>query len=99
MTDPRRPLVVLLLAGLLVSVVAPRSAHARASIFVGISGPVYPYPHAYPYYYPPPVLYPVPAPWVAVPDVPPPGWVPGHWERHYDAAGRPYDVWVPPHLR
>jgi hypothetical protein len=86
------PLRTLGLVALLVGAAAP--AHGR--LFVGI-GPVYPWP--YPYYSPPPAYYPaVPPPWVA-PDMPPPGWVPGHWERYYDGAGRPYDVWVPPHLR
>ena len=83
-----------LLAVLLVGAAA-HTAEAHGRIFVG-NGPVYPWPYPYSA---PPVYYPaVPAPWVS-PDLPPPGWVPGHWERNYDGAGRPYDVWVPPHLR
>ena len=87
---------LMLLAVLFVSAAAPHSAQAHGRVFVGI-GPVYPYP--YPYYYPPAVAYPVAPPAAVVPDVPPPGWAPGHWERHHDRAGRPYDLWVPPHLR
>ena len=91
----RSPGLLVLLAALLVGAASPRSAEARGRVFVGI-GPMYPY--AYPYYSPP-VYYPVAPPWIVDPDVPPPGWVPGHSERHYDRTGRPYDVWVPPHLR
>ena len=88
--------LVALLAALLVGAVAP-GAEAHGRVFVGI-GPVYPWP--YPYYSAPPAYYPAaPAPWVAPDLPPPPGWVPGHWERTYDGAGRPYDVWVPSHLR
>jgi hypothetical protein len=83
----------MLLLTLVVGAAAPRAAEAHGRVFIGI-GPVY----SYPYYYPPPVFFPYPAP-VWTPDVPPPGWAPGHWERRYDHAGRPYDVWVPPHLR
>jgi hypothetical protein len=101
MTDAaRRILPALALTGLL-SVVAPGDAEARASVYVGI-GPVYPWAYPYPYpwgYYPPAVVYPVPSPPLALPAVPPPGWVPGRWERRYDPAGRPYDVWIPTHLR
>jgi hypothetical protein len=104
MTAFRRPrvrlLLITLVAALLVGAAAPRRAEAHSRVFIGI-GPGYSYPYSYPYsYYPPPPVYYQPvAPWVAWPDVPPPGWVPGHWERHHDRSGRPYDVWVPPHLR
>ena len=84
------------LAALLLSAAAPRLAGAHGRIFVGV-GPVYPYP--FPNRYPAPAYLPLTPPRVVAPDVPPPGWVPGQWERHYDRAGRPYDVWVPPHLR
>ena len=100
MTARRRSLGLLgmLLLALFVGAVAPCTAKAHSRVFIGI-GPAYPDP----YYCPPPLFFPYPAPvWAAAPaapDVPPPGWVPGHWERRYDRAGRPYDVWVPPHLR
>ena len=81
---------------LFVSAVAPTAARSDVHVFIG-AGPL---PPLYPAYYgPPPWAYPVPYPWVPAPSVPPPGWAPGHWERHYDAAGRPYDAWIPPHLR
>jgi len=51
----------------------------------------YPYPYAYPYAYPPPVYY-APQP------VPPPGFVPGHWESRLDPYGNHVRVWVPGHL-
>ena len=82
----------MLLVAFFMGAVAPRAAEAHGRIFIGI-GPVYPYQ----YYYAPPLFVPYPAPVWA--DVPPAGWVPPHWERHYDRAGRPYDVWVPSHLR
>jgi hypothetical protein len=96
MTASARPIALLtLLAALLLSAAAPPRAAAHGRFFVGI-GPVYPYPY---YYYYPPVYLPSAPPWTVAPDLPPPGWVPGQWERHYDRAGRPYDVWVPSHLR
>ena len=97
MTAHRRFLTVLgmLLLALVVGAAAPRAAGAHGRVFIGI-GPVY----SHPYYYPPPPFLPYPAPiWAATPAVPPPGWDPGHWERRHDRGGRPYDVWVPPHLR
>ena len=94
MTAFRSSLGLFLLAALLVGAAAPRPVEAHGRVFVGI-GPVY----LYPYYSPPPVYYPVAPPWGLEPDIVPPGWVPGHWERHHDRTGRPYDVWVPPHLR
>ena len=97
MTAHRRFLTVLgmLLLALVVGAAAPRAAGAHGRVFIGI-GPVY----SPPYYYPPPPFLPYAAPiWAATPAVPPPGWEPGHWERRHDRGGRPYDVWVPPHLR
>ena len=81
---------VLVLAVLLC---APAPAEARARVFVGgyVGVPFYAYPAPYPYW--------TPYPYVAAPEVPPPGWVPGHWEWRYDAEGRPFRVWVPGHLR
>jgi len=78
------------LLGVLLLLGHARPANARVRVFVGgaIGFPVYPYP--YPYYYPYAVPY---------PEVPPPGWAPGHWETRYDPWGRPYRAWVPPHLR
>ena len=78
------------LLGVLLLLGPARPANARVRVFVGgaIGFPVYPYP--YPYYYPYAVPY---------PEVPPPGWAPGHWETRYDSWGRPYRAWVPPHLR
>jgi len=78
----------LLGALLLLGPARPANAHARVFVGGAIGFPVYPYP--YPYYYPYPVPY---------PEVPPPGWAPGRWESRYDPWGRPYRVWVPPHLR
>ena len=78
-----------LLSLFLLGAARPASAHVRVFVGGAIGFPVYPYP--YPYYY-----YPYPAPY---PEVPPPGWAPGHWEWRYDPWGRPYRVWVPPHLR
>jgi hypothetical protein len=91
-----RLLSVLVLALVLLSMAAPPAAHARTHVFIGV-GPVFPYYPAY--YWPPPYAYPPPYVWAPVPTAPPPGWSPGQWERHYDRYGRPYDVWVPPHLR
>jgi hypothetical protein len=97
MTAHRRFLTVfgMPVLALVVGAAAPRAAEAHGRVVIGI-GAVYPHPYHYP---PPPFLpYPVPV-WAATPAVPPPGWEPGRWERRYDRAGRPYDVWVPPHLR
>ena len=100
MTLARALTLLALVAALTVGAGAPRRAEAGGRIVVGV-GPIYPYAYSYPFYAPPPVYYPyaVAPPWVAAPGVPPPGWVPGRWERHYDQTGSPYDVWVPPHLR
>ena len=97
---PRSLGLLALVAALAMGAAAPRQAEAGGRIVVGV-GPLYPYPYpySYPYYAPPPVYYPVAPSWGATPGVPPPGWVPGRWERQYDPTGRPYDVWVPPHLR
>ena len=73
---------------LLVGPARPASAHVRVFVGGAVGFPVYPYP--YPYYYPYAAPY---------PEVPPPGWEPGHWEMRYDPWGRPYRAWVPPHLR
>jgi hypothetical protein len=68
-------------------------AAARVRVFVGgVVGAPWGYPYPAPYYYPP-YGYP------PYPTAPPPGWDPGHWEWRYDATGRPYRVFVPPHLR
>lgn len=71
---------------------------ASADVHVSVDIP-WPYPYPYPYVYPYPYAYPVLYPYPVYPASPPPGWVPGHWERRYDAAGRPINVWIPPHLR
>jgi len=77
------------LLGALLLLGPARRANAHARVFVGgaIGFPVYPYP--YPYYYP----YPVPYPESRRPD----------GRRAVGVAlrpmGRPYRVWVPPHLR
>ena len=63
-------------------------SHPRSRFF--IDGGFFFDPFFFPYYYPYPVPY---------PEVPPPGWAPGRWESRYDPWGRPYRVWVPPHLR
>jgi len=78
----------LLGALLLLGPARPASAHVRVFVGGAVGFPVYPYP--YPYYYPYAPPY---------PEVPPPGWEPGHWEMRYDQWGRPYRAWVPPHLR
>ena len=84
---------VLVLTAALAAAASPAAAHV--SVFVGgvVGFPSYPipYPYAYPYY-------PAPYPY-AVEDVPPPGWVAGHWEVRSDPSGRPVRVWVPGHLR
>jgi hypothetical protein len=56
-----------------------------------------PIPYHPPYYVP---LYPAPAPlfWYEPPPLPA-GWEPGRWETRYDRRGRPYQVWIPAHLR
>ncbi len=73
------------------SAAAPAAAHVR--VFVGgVVGAPWPHPYAPYYYYPP-------SPYPPLPESPPPGWVPGHWELRYDAWGRPYRAWIPPHLR
>ena len=77
-----------LLGVLLLGPARPASASVRVFVGGAVGFPVYPYP--YPYYYP------YPAPYA---EVPPPGWAPGQWEWRYDPWGRPYRVWVPPHLR
>lgn len=90
----RRPALALAGAALLVALAA--AAHGRVDVFVGgaIGVPLYPYPPPPPY-----VVAPYPAPWVYENPAPPPGWVPGHWDREYDRTGRSYRVWVPGHLR
>ena len=76
-----------IVATLLVGSAIPASARVR--VFVGGAvGLPYPYPY---YYYPPYAPYPSY-------EVPPPGWVPGHWEWRYDPRGRRYRAWVPQHL-
>jgi hypothetical protein len=80
-------------AAALVLFATPAAARVRVFVGAGVPYPLHPY-----YYYPPYWAYP-PYPYVAPSAVPPPGWVPGHWEWRYDAAGRRYRVWVPPHLR
>jgi hypothetical protein len=74
----------------LLGAAAPASAHTRVFI-----GGVFGVPAPYPYYYP---AYPTPYPWGVYPAPPPPGFAPGHWEWRYDAWGRRYQVWIPPHL-
>ena len=69
--------------------------HSHSHFFIDggfFFDPFFPYYYSYPY----PYYYPYPAPY---PEVPPPGWAPGQWEWRYDPWGRPYRVWVPPHLR
>jgi hypothetical protein len=84
---------VLAALGVIMCTAAPAAAHGRIFIggVFGVPPPVviYPYPAAYPYPY---AVY-------GPPEVPPPGWVAGHWEWRHDAWGRPIQVWVPPHLR
>lgn len=84
-------LAVLLVSG------SPAAAHVH--VFVGgvVGFPAYPaysYPYVYPYY-----PYPYWAPYPYGEDVPPPGWVAGHWEVRSDQWGRAVQVWVPGHLR
>jgi hypothetical protein len=81
---------------LVLSTVAPAAAHGRVVVGLGFGYPAYAYPYAY-YPYP----YPYPYPYVATyPEgVPPPGWIPGRWERRYDQWGRSYRAWVPGHLQ
>ena len=84
----------LALATVLLMAASPAAAHV--SVFVGgvVGFPTYPAP-----YYPYPYVYPYPAPYPYVEDVPPPGWVAGHWEMSPDPWGRAVRVWVPGHLR
>jgi hypothetical protein len=79
-----------------VLLMAAYPAAAHVSVFVGgvVGFPTYPAP-----YYPYPYVYPYPAPYPYVEDVPPPGWVAGHWEMSSDPWGRAVRVWVPGHLR
>jgi hypothetical protein len=86
-------------AVVLLGTAAPAAGGARVFIGGTVGVPIYSYPYAYaypypyypyaPYYYPPAY---VPAP-------PPPAFEPGHWEWRYDPSGRPYQAWVPSHLR
>jgi hypothetical protein len=86
---------------LVLSSVAPAAAHGRVVVGLGFGYPAYAYPYAYPYpyYYPYPYPYAYAAPYPGVDYVPPPGWIPGHWERRYDQSGRSYRAWVPGHLQ
>lgn len=91
-----RWLVALALLALLLWSPARAGAHVRVFVGAGFGVPypayAYPYPYAYPYTYPysPPVYYREP--------VPPPGFVPGHWESRWDPYGNRIRVWVPAHL-
>jgi len=86
---------VFALAIVAVLFLAASPAAANVHVFVGgVVGfpayPVYPYPYVYAYPYPYPYYF---------EDVPPPGWVTGHWEVRSDPWGRAVRVWVPGHLR
>ena len=78
---------------LLVGAAAPAAAHVDVFVGGAFGFPAYPAP----YYYG--CVYTAPYPYVAYPGLPPPGWVPGHWEWRYDAWGRAVQVWMPAHLR
>jgi hypothetical protein len=88
-------------AALLATVPLATPAPEQARVFVGgwIGPPVLavpgPYPYPYPYPYVP--VYPV-YPYGGAP-VPPPGWVPGHWEVRQDPSGQSMRVWVPSYLQ
>ena len=77
---------------------SPRPADAHTRVFLGL-GAYAPYP-SYPYAYSYPAYGPYYSPYRAsgYVDVPPPGWVPGHWAYRHDRSGRRVRVWVPGHL-
>ncbi|HLK10024.1 MAG TPA: hypothetical protein VKW76_01445 [Candidatus Binatia bacterium] len=81
-----------LAAAAVLTTAAPAAAHWRGGVYIG----AYPY---YPAYYPYP-YYPYPYYYYGYGyDLPPPGWVPGHWELRVDDSGRRVRVWVPTHLQ
>src|SRR5262249_11469622 len=75
---------------------SPAAAHVQVLVGGVVGFPAY---SAYPYQYVSPYPYPYWAPYPYVEDVPPPGWVAGHWEVRSDPWGRAVRVWVPGHLR
>jgi len=94
MTGRGALLGAVVLAVAIMGAAAPARAHVRVFVGGAFGFPVvpYPYPYAYPYYG-------YPAPYPGGVDVPPPGWVAGHWAWWYDHSGRRFRVWIPPHLR
>ena len=90
----RRQLVSCVALVLALCISAPAWAHGGFYVGGSFGVPFDPYA---PYFVP---AYPAPGPWPWYESAPPPAaWEPGRWETHYDRRGRPYQVYIPTHLR
>jgi hypothetical protein len=87
-------LAALVLTALMLAI--PARAHVRVFVGGGYGVPIVT-PYAYPYY-PAPYAYPYYNYYTYTEPVPPPGFVPGHWEWRRDSYGGRIRVWVPAHL-